>query len=95
MGLTVSMDDFSEDDLDSLLQYGVESFMQRRSLIGTPEGCLPFIRDMEGLGIDEVCCLIDFVQDYGAVMASLPFLAELKNLADADSPALSTATAAG
>ncbi|MEM9174956.1 MAG: LLM class flavin-dependent oxidoreductase [Myxococcota bacterium] len=83
MGLDVSLDDFSDDDLSAVLDFGVEGFMRNRSLIGTPEGCLPFVREMEALGIDEICCLIDFVQDYDGVMASLPHLAELKKRVDA------------
>lgn len=84
MGMDVSLEDFSEDDLNSLLQFGVEGFMQRRSLIGTPQGCLPFIREMETMGFNEICCLIDFVQDYDAVMNALPHLNALKQLADHD-----------
>ena len=38
---------------------------------------------MESLGVDEICCLIDFVQDYDVVMASLPHLAELKTRVEA------------
>ena len=82
MGLNVSLDDFSDDDLDSLLTFGVQGFMRRRSLIGTPQGCLPFVREMEALGIDEICCLIDFVQDHAPVMGALPYLEQLKVLAD-------------
>lgn len=93
MGLNVSLDDFTDDDLDSLLQFGVEGFMQRRSLIGTPQTCLPFVREMEQLGVDEVCCLIDFVQDYDAVMDALPHLQVLKELADGDEVAASAAGA--
>ena len=83
MGLDVGLDDFSDDDLSAVLDFGVEGFMRRRSLIGTPEGCLSFVREMESLGIDEICCLIDFVQDYDVVMASLPHLAELKTRVEA------------
>lgn len=84
MGLNVSIDDFTEDDLESLIQFGIEGFMNRRSLIGTPDTCLPFVREMEGMGIDEVCCLIDFVQDYDSVMSALPHLATLKQAVDSN-----------
>ncbi|MEF7617024.1 LLM class flavin-dependent oxidoreductase [Aquincola sp. MAHUQ-54] len=80
MGLNVSLKDFSEDDLDSLLRFGVDGFMQGRSLIGTPESCLPFIRELSAAGVDEICCLIDFVQDYDSVMGGLGPLARLKSL---------------
>jgi natural product biosynthesis luciferase-like monooxygenase protein len=77
MGLNVSLKDFSEDDIDSLLEFGVEGFMKGRSLIGTPESCRPFLEEIRAADIDEVACLIDFVQDYDLVMESLPFVAKL------------------
>ena len=80
MGLTVSLSDFSDDDLDSLLLFGVEGFIKGRSLIGTPESCQPFIQELQQAGVDEVACLIDFVQDFDAVMGSLPYLNQLRQL---------------
>lgn len=78
MGLEVSLSDFSDDDIESLLEFGVEGFMQDRSLIGTPKSCLPFIRKLAEAGVDEVACLIDFVQDFDSVMDALPYLNQLK-----------------
>ena len=78
MGLDVSLDDFSEDDLDAILSYGVDGFIKQRSLIGTPKGCKQLVEAFSRAGVDEICCLIDFVQDYDAVMKSLPYLNELK-----------------
>ena len=78
MGLNVSLDDFSDDDLDSLLSFGVEGFIKGRSLIGTPESCQPFIQELHQAGVNEVACLIDFVQDFDAVMGALPYLNQLK-----------------
>jgi natural product biosynthesis luciferase-like monooxygenase protein len=80
MGLTVSMKDFSEDDIDSLLEFGVEGFMKGRSLIGTPASCQPFVEQMRQGGIDEIACLIDFVQDRDLILASLPYLNQLRQL---------------
>ena len=47
MGLNVSLSDFSDDDLDSLLLFGVEGFIKGRSLIGTPESCRTFVQQTE------------------------------------------------
>jgi natural product biosynthesis luciferase-like monooxygenase protein len=77
MGMNISLKDFSEDDLDSLLLFGVEGFMKGRSLIGTPESCRPFVAELERAGITELACLIDFVQDYDTIMAGLPYLNQL------------------
>jgi natural product biosynthesis luciferase-like monooxygenase protein len=79
MGLSISLEDFSDDDLDSLLLFGVEGFMNDRSLIGTPESCLPFIQKLAQVGITEIACLIDFVQDFDRVMQALPHLKQLKD----------------
>jgi natural product biosynthesis luciferase-like monooxygenase protein len=78
MGLNVSLADFSDDDLDSLLLFGVEGFMKGRALIGTSESCQPFVQQLQEAGVDEIACLIDFVQDFEAVMGALPYLAQLK-----------------
>jgi natural product biosynthesis luciferase-like monooxygenase protein len=77
MGLKVKLEDFSEDDLNSLLQFGVEGFMNGRSLIGTPESCRPLVKSLAEAGVNEIACLIDFVQDYDLVMKGLPHIAAL------------------
>lgn len=78
MGLNVSLKNFSEDDLDSLLLFGVEGFMKGRSIIGTPTSCLPFLQQIEQAGINEIACLIDFVPSYKSVMESLIYLKQLR-----------------
>lgn len=80
MGLKVSLKDFSEDDIDSLLLFGVEGFMKGRSLIGTPTTCSPFIEQISKAGVNEVACLIDFVQNFDYVMESLPYIKQLKDI---------------
>ncbi|ODN72181.1 LLM class flavin-dependent oxidoreductase [Methylobrevis pamukkalensis] len=77
MGLDLRPEDFSGDDLDSLLRFGVEGFMNGRSLIGTPQSCRPMVDNLARAGVDEIACLIDFVQDHDLVMAGLPHLARL------------------
>lgn len=79
MGVDVSIDDFSDDDLDSLIAFGVDGFMQGRSLIGTPESCQEMVDTLDTIGVDEIACLIDFVQDYDLVMESLTFIKQLKD----------------
>ncbi|WP_118138646.1 LLM class flavin-dependent oxidoreductase [Oceanicella sp. SM1341] len=86
MGVDVKLEDFSEDDLDSLLQFGVEGFLKGRALIGTPEECQPMLERLEAAGVDEVACLIDFIQDRELVMGGLPSLARMA-MAGARTPA--------
>ncbi|KAM3111810.1 hypothetical protein [Phormidesmis sp. 146-33] len=87
MGLTVSLKDFSEDDIDSLLEFGVEGFMKGRSLIGTPTSCQPFVEEIRHAGVDEIACLIDFVQNTEFVMAGLPYLDRLRMICNQKTPA--------
>lgn len=77
MNLDMKLSEFSEDDLESLLKFGVEGFMNGRSLIGSPETCRPVVDTLAEAGVDEIACLIDFVQDYDLVMGGLPHLANL------------------
>lgn len=77
MGLDIALENFSRDDLDSLIEFGVEGFIKGRSLIGTPESTAETVEALGAAGIDEIACLIDFVQDYDLVMGGLPHLARL------------------
>lgn len=77
MKMDVKLSDFSQDDLNSLLEFGVEGFMNGRSLIGSAQSCQPFVDALAQAGVDEVACLIDFVQDYDLVMGGLPHIADL------------------
>jgi len=86
MGMNVSLSDFSEDDIESLLEFGVEGFMQDRSLIGTPDTVYPFVEKLAEVGVTEVACLIDFVQDFDSVIQSLPYLNQLRQKCDVAQP---------
>ena len=79
MGLNLNMQDFSQDDMESLLEFGVEGFINGRSLIGTPTSCLPFIQELDKAGVDEIACLIDFVQNVDLVMESLNYVKQLRS----------------
>lgn len=79
MDVNINLKDFSQDDMRSLLEFGVEGFMNGRSLIGTPTSCLPFITKLNEAGVDEVACLVDFVQDVDLVMESLNYLKQLRS----------------
>ncbi|MEL6441329.1 MAG: LLM class flavin-dependent oxidoreductase [Cyanobacteria bacterium J06621_8] len=79
MGLNLKVEDFSQDDMESLLEFGVEGFINGRSLIGTPTSCLPFVTELAEAGVNEIACLIDFVQDVDLVMESLNYVKQLRS----------------
>jgi hypothetical protein len=45
---------------------------------------LPFVNSLQAAGVDEVACLIDFLQDVDQVMESLPYIKQLKDACEAN-----------
>ncbi len=64
--------------LEELLDVTFERYVETASLIGTPASCEPLLWRCEEIGVDEIACLVDFLDDPAAVMAGLPYLAELR-----------------
>lgn len=70
--------------LEDLLDLTFERYVESGSLIGTPAGCEPLVWRLQEIGVDEIACLVDFVDDPRTVLAGLPFLAELKDSCSAE-----------
>lgn len=79
-GINESLEKFTEADINSLLRFAYEGWLKRRTLIGSKTICMEMIEHLKQVGVDEIACLIDFNPNYDAVMASLPYLKDLKNL---------------
>jgi natural product biosynthesis luciferase-like monooxygenase protein len=79
LGLGVSLDDLSASDFETLLRFGLEGFLNGRSLIGSPRSLRPLVESFAQAGVDEVACLVDFHPDADAVMHSLEYLRQLKD----------------
>ncbi|MEM7307340.1 MAG: MupA/Atu3671 family FMN-dependent luciferase-like monooxygenase [Planctomycetota bacterium] len=78
LGLGVGMDDLTPADLETLLRFGFEGFLDGRSLIGGVRELRPLVESFASAGIDEIACLIDFHPGYEEVLGSLEHLAALK-----------------
>ncbi|NDJ18580.1 MupA/Atu3671 family FMN-dependent luciferase-like monooxygenase [Myxacorys almedinensis] len=86
-GSTLDVTHLSTADLEALANLVFEKFAASRSLIGTPESCLPLIQQLEQLGVDEVACLLDFGLAANQILDHLPPLSRLKEVctgADSD-----------
>lgn len=79
-GINVSLDKFTEADINSLLRFAYEGWLKGKTLIGSKSTCLQMIERLKQAGVDEVACLIDFNPNFDAVMASLPYLKDLKDM---------------
>ncbi len=73
---------FTDDDMDALLAHAFDRYFETAGLFGTPARALGLVEALKGIGANEVACLIDFGIAADDVLASLPFLNELRVLSN-------------
>jgi natural product biosynthesis luciferase-like monooxygenase protein len=71
----------SEQDMDDLLEFAFLRYFRTSGLFGTPEQCLDMVRRVAGADADEIACLIDFGIKTEIVLQHLPWLDQLRSLA--------------
>lgn len=87
-GSAVDVGALSASDRRAFVELLFDRFAAARGLIGTPESSLPLVRTLAAAGVDEIACLLDFGPPADAVLAHLPDLLRLVELAtDAAPPA--------
>jgi natural product biosynthesis luciferase-like monooxygenase protein len=79
--------------MEELLDLTFERYFRTASLLGTPESCRELLWRVEEAGIDEIACLIDFLDDTGAVLAGLPALDEVRRAFSAPAAAAASQAA--
>lgn len=75
------LDSLSDAEMDQLHEHAFDRYYETSGLFGTPEHCLGIIRDLQDVGVDEIACLIDFGVPAEQVLAHLPHLNTLRELA--------------
>ncbi len=70
------------DLVDATLEASFEKYFHMGSLMGSYEKCLDTVARLEGIGVDEAACLIDFGLDAEVVLAGLENLNVLRKLAN-------------
>jgi natural product biosynthesis luciferase-like monooxygenase protein len=63
---------------EELLDLTFKRYFETAALTGTPETCKTLIWRLEEIGVDEIACLIDFLDDHAAILQSLAYVSELK-----------------
>ena len=86
-GEKIDFKKLNPEDLQALLEHAFERYFETSGLFGTPTHCLKLVNQLKRIGVDEVACLIDFGVDIDSVLASLPYLKELTQMANRPSPA--------
>lgn len=64
--------------MEDLLDVAFDRYFDTASLMGTPEECEARVEAFAEAGVDEIACLIDFIDDAAAALASLELVAELR-----------------
>ena len=67
----------SEDEMDALLEHAFHRYYGTSALIGSPQRCLEMIDKVQGAGVDEIACLIDFGITPDTILEHLPHLKTL------------------
>jgi natural product biosynthesis luciferase-like monooxygenase protein len=70
------------EDVAAALEFSFERYYETGSLLGTLDACLERADRLRALGVDEIACLIDFGVATEHVLAALPLLDELRQLAN-------------
>jgi len=60
-----------------LAEVGVNRYLAGTSLIGSVDECVPVVQSVRDAGVDEIACLVDFVDDAELVVAGIDDIAEL------------------
>ncbi|MBZ3916119.1 MupA/Atu3671 family FMN-dependent luciferase-like monooxygenase [Streptomyces acidiscabies] len=71
-------DDLTPEDVDFLVSLGFERYFDTGGLFGTVEDNAELLRGIRDAGVDEVACLIDFIDDADTVLGGLEHLDALR-----------------
>ena len=68
------------EDFEDLLDAAFDRYYRRGSLLGTVSSCKGLVWELEELGVNEIACLIDFLDDPDAVLEGLKHLDALRGI---------------
>lgn len=83
---SIDLDSLTPDTVEQTLEASFEKYFHMSGLLGSHEKCLDMVDQLEGIGVDEVACLIDFGVKEETVLASLQDLNVVRVLANSNPP---------
>ena len=78
MGVTLEDEKITEAGINSLVGVAFERYSRSRALFGTLQSCQPLLDRLEGAGVNEIACLVDFGVEEELVLSNLKYLKQLK-----------------
>jgi natural product biosynthesis luciferase-like monooxygenase protein len=76
-----ALDALDPDEQSQVMEFALQRYLRRQSLCGSVDSCLPLVRELQRIGVDEIACLLDFGLTPDQVRGGLPFLAALQQAA--------------
>jgi natural product biosynthesis luciferase-like monooxygenase protein len=83
--LEIPIEQPTEQDLENIVSVAFERYSRTASLIGTPQTCLPVMDQLNAIGVNEVACLVDWMEPQEA-LGGLEYLAQLRELVRSQGP---------
>ncbi len=71
---SVDIDALSMEDKDAFANFLFERFYASRALMGTPQTCMRLLERLQGIGVTEIACLLDFGPRAELILEHLPHL---------------------
>ena len=78
----MNLADLEPEELDVIMEHAFERYFKTAGLFGSPTSCMATIERLKQFGVDEIACLIDFGVSADDVLASLPYLDELRRMSN-------------
>ena len=85
----MSLADLEPEELDVIMEHAFQRYFKTAGLFGSPASCLATVEKLKQFGVDEIACLIDFGVAADDVLASLPYLDELRRISNPSVTAIS------
>ncbi|KRB71687.1 non-ribosomal peptide synthetase [Noviherbaspirillum sp. Root189] len=85
--MDVPTDNLKESEVETIVSFAFERYSRTASLIGTPDTCLPVVERLRDIGVDELACLVDWIEPNQALQG-LHHLNKLRQLAKKTTPSI-------
>lgn len=79
-GYEIDEHEIDEEDMEELLDLIFERYFYNISLTGTVDHCKKRVDALKAVGVNEIACLIDFIDDGDAILESLTYLSQLRGM---------------
>jgi natural product biosynthesis luciferase-like monooxygenase protein len=78
-GHKIQPHEIPKEVMEDLLDITFERYFHAAALMGSPDECKKFVTQLIDIGVDEIACLIDFLDDHEAILESLHYLNDLRS----------------